>query len=70
MFGLKHFKLVKKEDLEGKISEELLERLPDQPETILNMIFLAKEAENLSLEESLERIKIYPNQKPKIKTKE
>lgn len=54
----------------AEISEELLERLPDQPETILNMIFLAKEAENLSLEESLERIKIYPNQKPKIKTKE
>ena len=51
----------------AEISEELLERLPDQPETILNMVFLAKEAENLSLEESPRKNKNIS--KPKTKDK-
>lgn len=53
----------------AEISEKLLERLPNQPEVISDMIDLAKDSENLSLEESLERIKINPSQGSMIKTK-
>lgn len=54
--------------LGAEISEELLERLPEQPEIISSMISLGKNSENLSLEESLARIKTF--QKQMIKTKE